>query len=188
MAAFFASNNLAEAALFFRQWLKAPLRIAAVAPSSATTGRIMASLVPRDGGTVLELGAGTGAIGAALLDSGIAPQRLLMVEREPDLARHLRLRFPAVTVLEADAGEMRSRSLPPLGAVVSTLPIVWFDRDVQARIVETCFARLAPGAPFLQLTNRPVSPLPHAWLGLKSERAAMVLRNLPPSFIWRYWR
>lgn len=177
-----------EAALFFRAWLKAPLRIAALLPSSATTGRVMAELVPPgDGLAVLELGAGTGAIGQGLLASGINAARLIMVEREPALVDHLRARFPGVRVLCADAAALAGHDLPKLAAVVSTLPIVWFSPTEQEAVVAAAFARLAPGAPFLQLTNQPASPLPAARLGLRAERAAMVWRNLPPSFIWRYW-
>jgi len=179
-----------EAALFFRAWLRAPLRIAALLPSSATTGRVMAGLVPPDdggGAAVLELGAGTGAIGQGLLASGVAASRLIMVEREPALVDHLRARFPGVRVLCADAAALAGHDLPPLAAVVSTLPIVWFSPAGQEAVVGASFARLGPGAPFLQLTNQPASPLPAARLGLRAERAAMVWRNLPPSFIWRYW-
>jgi phosphatidylethanolamine/phosphatidyl-N-methylethanolamine N-methyltransferase len=180
-----------EAGLFFRAWLKAPLRIAALTPSSATTGQTMARLVEAGReGAVLELGSGTGPIGEALLASGLPAERLIMVEREPDLAAHLRARFPRVRILQEDATAI-GRALADLHVtklctVVSTLPIVWFPFEAQAAIIAQCMPLLGAGGPFLQLTNQPASPLPARKLGLRAERAAHVWRNLPPSFVWRY--
>lgn len=179
--------------LFLRAWLRAPLRIAALAPSSATTGAVMARLVERARpGPILDLGAGTGAIGQALLAAGLPPGRLIMVEREPQLAAHLRKRFPTVRVVECNAVELGSalaaRGVTRLAAVASTLPIIWFSAAAQAAVVEQCFALLGPGGSLLQLTNQPASPLPLRKLRLVGERAAHVWRNLPPSSVWRYRR
>jgi 16S rRNA (adenine1518-N6/adenine1519-N6)-dimethyltransferase len=64
----------------------------------------MADLIrlgPRD--QVLEIGPGTGALTAALLDaSGAAPARYLAVEIDRDLAPELGRRFPTVEVVNAD--------------------------------------------------------------------------------------
>lgn len=180
-------------ALFFRAWLRAPLGIASLVPSSPATGRTFARLVDTTReGDILELGGGTGAIGQALLEGGIPPHRLIMVEREPDLADHLRHRFPTLRVLQGDATEigslLASLDVRRLSAVVSSLPIVWFPLQAQADIIDPCLYLLGEGGPFLQMTNRPVSPLPMKKLDLRGERAATIWRNLPPSFIWRYWR
>lgn len=188
-----ALSRAHETALFFRAWLKAPLQIAALTPSSATTGQTMAQLVERDRpGHILELGSGTGPIGDALLAAGLPPERIIMVEREPDLARHLRQRFPGVRILEEDAtrigAALSGLGVTQLATVVSTLPIVWFPPEAQSAILAQCMAMLGPDAPFLQLTNQPASPIPAGKLGLRAERAAHVWKNLPPSFIWRYRR
>lgn len=179
--------------MFFRAWLRAPLRIASLTPSSSATGQAMARLIDRDRrGAVLELGSGTGPIGEALLASGLAPERLIMVEREPDLVAHLAVRFPDVSIIEGDAttigAKLEAMNVTRLASVVSTLPIVWFSLEAQAAIVDACFDLLGPGGAFLQLTNQPASPLSMKKLGLEGERAALVWRNLPPSFVWRYRR
>jgi phosphatidylethanolamine/phosphatidyl-N-methylethanolamine N-methyltransferase len=179
--------------MFFRAWLRAPLRIASLTPSSSVTGQAMARLIDRDRrGPVLELGSGTGPIGEALLASGLAPERLIMVEREPDLVAHLKARFPGVRIVEGDAtaigAKLAAMNVTRLASVVSTLPVVWFPLEAQAAIVDACFDLLGPGGAFLQLTNQPASPLSMKKLGLEGERAAHVWRNLPPSFVWRYRR
>jgi phosphatidylethanolamine/phosphatidyl-N-methylethanolamine N-methyltransferase len=91
----------AESALFFRHWLRHPLEIGAFLPSSAAIGRAMAKAVAFDRpGMVLELGGGTGAVTASLLDTGCAPDRLIVVEREPALAATLRRRFKKPEIVQ----------------------------------------------------------------------------------------
>ena len=180
-------------ALFFRAWLRAPLSIASLVPSSRATGEAFARVLePHGEGDILELGSGTGAISQTLLAAGIPERRLIMVEREPDLAAHLRRRFPAVRTIEGDAADLdallSAHGIRHLSAVVSSLPIVWFSLDAQASILRACFDRLGAAGEFLQMTNQPASPLPMRKLKIAGERASTIWRNFPPSFIWRYWR
>ncbi len=71
---------------FLAAWVRAPLRMGAIIPSSKSLARAMAKQVdPDQPGMVIELGAGTGAITQALLDSGLAPSRMLVIERDPQL-------------------------------------------------------------------------------------------------------
>lgn len=182
-----------ETALFFRAWLRNPLSIASLVPSSPATGRAFTRLIDLDRpGDILELGSGTGAISRYLLSAGVPASRLIMVEREPEMANHLRDNFPDVRILQGDAtaldGMLDRLGVSRLSIVVSSLPIVWFPLEAQASIIEACFGRLDPDGAFLQMTNQPASPLPMKKLGLAGKRAAHIWRNLPPSFIWRYWR
>lgn len=62
------------------------------------------------GALVLDIGAGTGVITAALIEAG---QRVIAVEAHPDRARDLRARFAgAVTVVQADAADLRLPRTP----------------------------------------------------------------------------
>jgi 23S rRNA (adenine-N6)-dimethyltransferase len=73
-------------------------------PAPARTLVASADLAPGD--LVYDLGAGTGAVTAALLDVGV---RVVAVERDLNLARKLRARFAGrpVTVIEADLRDVR---------------------------------------------------------------------------------
>ena len=178
--------------LFLKLWWRAPLRIAAWSPSSETLGRAIARHVdPRSPLPVLELGGGTGTVTRALIDLGVRPELLYVIEREPELCALLRERFPGATILEGDAGQLgtmlRERGVTRLSAVVSTLPIIWFPPALQRSIADQAFALLGRGA-FLQMTNQPRSPLAHRALGLRGRIVNFVWRNLPPSFVWRYER
>jgi phosphatidylethanolamine/phosphatidyl-N-methylethanolamine N-methyltransferase len=180
-------------ALFFRAWLRAPLRIASLVPSSPAMGRTFARMTDLEReGDILELGSGTGAISRSLLDAGIPSHRLIMVEREPDLADYLRRQFPQVRVLHGDATDVGAMlgtlGVRRLSTVVSSLPIVWFSLQAQADVIHPCLDLLGPGGAFLQMTNQPASPVALKKLGVRGARAAAIWQNFPPSFIWRYWR
>lgn len=179
--------------LFLKRWLKDPLSIGAIAPSSRELGDEMARLVPAGSADpVVELGGGTGVITAALLDAGIAAQSLIVIERDDALHALLVKRFPGVRILQGDAAELTAL-LRPLGitrvrAVVSGLPLLAMRESVRDRIVEESFALLAPGAPFIQFTYGLTSPIPRRRLGVQGEVKRRVLNNLPPASVWLYQR
>ncbi len=187
------ANTSTESSLFLRAWFRSPLSIASLVPSSAATGRAFARLIDlsRDG-DILELGSGTGAISQSLLAAGIPSSRLILVERDPELAGYLRRQFPRLRLVQEDAAcigsTLEELGVQRLSVVVSSLPIVWFPLPAQADIVEACFQRLGAGGEFLQMTNQPASPMPMKKLGLAGERAVTIWRNFPPSFIWCYRR
>ncbi len=73
-----------DAAHFFRAWMAAPLRTGAQLPSGRELAKAMAAAVDPDApGVVVELGSGTGAITQALVERGIAEERLILIEADP---------------------------------------------------------------------------------------------------------
>ncbi|HVM81404.1 MAG TPA: methyltransferase domain-containing protein [Stellaceae bacterium] len=182
-----------EAMKFFAMWLKSPTRIGAVVPSSRHLARAMAREVQGVGaGVIVELGAGTGSVTRALVEAGIPRERLVVVERDPDLYRLLKQHFPELTILKGDARELR-RLLAPLGireaaAVVSSLPLISIPKVTRTRILAECFALLGDGRPLIQFTYGPLSPIDRERLGVTGRVAARVWKNLPPASVWRYER
>lgn len=183
---------------FFWQWLKNPLRTAAVAASSAELAAAMVSELPDDVRRVIELGGGTGAITAALLDAGIRAGDLLVLELNEELHAHLRLRFPDVRVVLGDA-----RSLPelagasgylaagPADAIVSGLGLLSMPPALQREILDAAFGCLRPGGVLVQFTYGPAAPVADAVareLGLQVRRGDFVLRNMPPATVYVYAR
>src|SRR3989337_2568686 len=81
---------------FISCWLQNPLKVGAVSPS----GRALARAIAGEGdphipGPVVDLGRGTGPVTEALVDRGIAPERLVLVENNLEFCRLLRRRYPA---------------------------------------------------------------------------------------------
>ena len=179
-------------ATWLRIWARDPLRVGAIAPSSAELARAMARLVPMGSGPVIELGGGTGVVTQALLEAGVPPGSLVVVEREPTLHKLLSERFRTVRVLAGDAGDLsallRPLGLEPARAVISGLPLLAISRETQRRIVEAALSVMAPEAPLIQFTYGFFSPIDREALGLTGEIADRVLANLPPARVWRYYR
>jgi phosphatidylethanolamine/phosphatidyl-N-methylethanolamine N-methyltransferase len=118
-------SHVANPAMFFRRWLANPLQMGSVIPSSASLrDRIVRHTGRAADEAVVEPGAGTGVISSALLRSGLPPERLIVVEIVPDMARHLRHVLPGASVIEGDA-----RSLPRSVAV----PLARPDRNGHSR-------------------------------------------------------
>ena len=181
----------AELGLFFALWLRKPRDLAAAVPSGPILADAIARHVTRDRpGHVLELGAGTGSITRGLLRAGCPASRLVVIEREPALARFIRRNSSGVTVIEGDATHLRplllEQGISQLACVVSSLPIKWFPLDDQQAIVTQVFSLLDPDGCLLQVTNALSSPLPSARLGLRAEEVERIWLNFLPAQVWRY--
>jgi phosphatidylethanolamine/phosphatidyl-N-methylethanolamine N-methyltransferase len=176
--------------LFFRRWAANPLRMGSVVPSSpALCRRVVRLAWPAAGRVVLELGAGTGVISAALLAAGLPPERLVMVEIDPAMARMLRERFPAATVIEGDARQL-PKLLPErfrgrIGSVICGVPLVLLAHEQQRAFIDAITA-VAPGRGFLHYSYCATSPLSRRRHKLHGRREAWTPLNLPPASVWHY--
>lgn len=182
-----------EWALLLRRWLRNPLRVAELAPTSRWVARAVAARLSLDRpGAVVELGAGTGSLTRGLLDAGCPPDRLVAIELDPEFAALLRRRFPGIAVIAGDAGKasplLAAIGISRAATVVSSLPIRWFPRETQEAILRASLDLLGPGGSFYQLTNAPSSPLRWRDADVKAEPVVWVWRNFLPIKIWRYWR
>lgn len=183
---------------FFRQWLRNPLRTAAVAPSGPELAAAMLAELPAGAGRVIELGGGTGALTRALLAHGIRADALLVLELNEELHAHLHARFPLVRIELGDAIDLptvaaRTGYLDrgPADAVVSGLGLLAMPRETQRAILEAAFACLRVGGRFVQFTYGPQPPVAEAVvraLGLQVRRGDFVLRNVPPATVYVYTR
>lgn len=181
---------------FLKSWIDKPLVTGAVAPSSPQLARAMASYVdPARPGLVVELGPGTGVVTQALIERGVAPERIVSIEYNGDFCTLLRQRFPGVHFVHGDAyrlghtlADLVDGTEHPVAAVVSSLPLFTRPLPERVRLLDESFARMAPGAPFIQFSYALVSPVPHGATRFEIERSNWVMRNLPPARVWIYRR
>ena len=176
---------------FIRSWIEKPLSTGAVMPSSKVLARTMASYVDsKSAGPVIELGPGTGPVTEALVQHGIDPKRLILVEFNADFCRLLRTRYPTATVVQGDAYRLRrlleTTVREPAAAVVSGLPLVTKPLRTRLRLISDAMGLLAPSAPFIQFTYAMVPPIPKALSGVKAECSDLIWLNLPPARVWVY--
>jgi len=160
-------------------------------PSGRLLARTMAHYVdPYAEGPVVELGPGTGAITNALIERGVDPKRLVLVEYNPGFCALLRDRYPQAKVVQGDAYTLRDTLWnvlsAPATAIVSGLPLVTKPMMTRLKLVRDAFAALLPGAPFVQFTYAVIPPIPKSLPGVSTEASERIWMNLPPARVWVY--
>ncbi len=181
---------------FFRQWLRNPRSMASMAPSGPQLTRAMMRQLPSGARRVVELGAGTGVFTRGLLERGIQPADLIVVELNPELHAFLQGQFPTLNIVNGDARELRTFVAQAgfdqaVDAVVSGLGFLTMPREIQKAILEAVFAVLGQGCPLIQFTYAPYPPIAADLLdelGLQARRVAFAPFNLPPAFVFKLTR
>ncbi|MER8828585.1 phospholipid methyltransferase [Mesorhizobium sp. M0938] len=183
-----------EAFGFFQEWLKNPLRVAAIAPSGRALSRLITSEISHETGPVIELGPGTGAFTRALIARGVRQEDLALVEVGKEFAAALQLSFPEVRTIVMDATRLRTIELFDgrlAGAVVSGLPLLSIPSRKVMAILTGAFGKMRPDGALYQFTYGPRCPVPLLMLdhlGLVAERIGGTLANLPPAAVYRIRR
>ena len=179
--------------IFLRHWIRDPLGIGALFPSSARVAQAMARQLQLDRpGVIVELGAGTGSLTRGLIAAGCPAERLIVVESEPQLTEYLAQRIPGPRAVCGDAREvgtlMDEIGVKDVATVISSLPIKWFPLEDQRATLLPCLERLGPGGSFIQLTNAWASPVQAKALGIHAKQVARIWWHFLPVQIWRYWQ
>ena len=188
-------ERLADEARFFRSWLDNPLLAGAVSPSGRFLARMMAHYIdPLSTGPIIELGPGTGAITEALIERGVAPQRLILIEYDLAFCELLRRRFPDARIVQGDAYRLAATlgdALDaPAAAIVSSLPLLTKAEKHRVSLLRDAFDLMAPDGGFVQFTYGLSSPMPRHQNGptFEAEVSPPVWLNLPPARVWVYRR
>jgi phosphatidylethanolamine/phosphatidyl-N-methylethanolamine N-methyltransferase len=186
-------RGLADSARFLKTLVAAPRLTGAVAPSGRALARAMASAIGSSSqGLVVELGPGTGPVTQSLIETGVPPERLVLVEYDPGFCRMLERRFGGVRVIQGDAydlsGALASFAGQPIAAVVSSLPLLNQPPPRRTKLIADAFALMQPAGVFVQFTYGLQSPIPREACANRYSaiRSRPILRNLPPAFVWTY--
>ncbi|CAN5384201.1 rRNA adenine N-6-methyltransferase family protein [soil metagenome] len=184
---------MADTLRFLRTFWQRPKITGAVVPSGRALARAMANEVAFDSRLpVLELGPGTGPVTAALIEAGIAPERIVAVEFNAEFCALLVDRFRGLNVVEGDAFDL-ANSLPPglagpYAAVVSSLPLLNWPFEQRVGLISAALDRVVPGGGMIQFSYSFGPPVPAQAGRFAVTRTALVLANLPPARVWRYTR
>jgi phosphatidylethanolamine/phosphatidyl-N-methylethanolamine N-methyltransferase len=181
-----------ENLLFWKQLMKNPRSLGAVAPSSYKLADFICQHVPVGDNFIVEVGAGTGRLTQALLRSGLNPKNLVIVELDTDMCDFLKRNFPEVTVIQGNATELETL-LPSswkgkVGTIISGIPMRNVSKGDHKLMVASFLNVLKESGHILQFSYGPLSPLCVKKLGLKKKRLGHILLNIPPATIWQYSR
>ena len=179
---------LADSTMFLREWVANLQRTGSVAPSSPQLGAAMARWLPRDAESfVLELGPGTGAVTDALLKRGLREDRLIAIEKNPNLAKLLQKKYPRAHIVAGDAWELDTllAELPivvkSVGAVISSLPLLNFPKAQADELAQKIRVILDPRGRWVQYSYHLVKDRSRGADDFRLVASKIVWWNLPPA-------
>ncbi len=176
---------------FFKGWASKPRSVGSLTPTGRATAQAMASFVPLDSHLpVLELGPGTGAITRAMIDRGVAPDRIVAIEYNGDFHRHLVRRFPDVRFIHGDAfaldGALSEIADTKFSTVICGLPLLNFPRSLRRQLIVDGLGRLEDHGAFVQLCYGPRPPVDAMPGQYTMTRTDWIIKNVPPARLFIY--
>lgn len=175
--------------MFLQELINQPKFTGAICPSSKKLARQMARHIPLDNdGIIIELGGGTGVITQAILDHGVSPDKLYVIEFSHTFACHLKTRFPHITVINGNAAHLDT--LIPHGAkinaVVSSLPLISLPPDTCQQILQQWHTLLKDQGLAIQFTYNLRSPLWKTHIHASQFHSEIVWGNIPPAKVMTF--
>ncbi len=179
--------------VFLRRAIRRPDLLATPFVTGDRLAHQLAGVVPEGcTGTVVELGAGTGALSAPIRDRLGPGARHLAIEIDGELVAHLRATKPWLEIVQGDAldydGLLAQAGIDKVDAVVSSLPWALFDQPQRRELLAAIGARMAPHGVFATITTWMAMParvreLRAALNGAFDEvvETSTVWRNPPPA-------
>jgi phosphatidylethanolamine/phosphatidyl-N-methylethanolamine N-methyltransferase len=182
---------------FLAEFLRAPGRVGAIAPSSPDLARRMVSAVnAHEPSVVVEFGPGTGPFTEAILVKLAHGSQLIAIEQNDTFAALLRKKFPDLDLVHGSVESLpeilEARGGRPADCIVSGLPWASFDAALQRRILAAAVSGLREGGSFTTFAYVHGLVLPAAWRFRRLLEATfrqvrqseIVWRNVPPAFVY----
>ena len=190
-----AMDVSARAWRFVQAFVREPLKVGAIWPSSETLSRAIVDtcgFAPED--TVIELGPGTGNFTELLLQRLNPQGRLVALELSATNVEVLRQRFPRSEII-FDSAEFLTKYVPAQSARCVVSGLAWGNMlpALQDRIMTAILNSLAPGGEFVGFaySHARYYPTTVCFRRLMQQRFASfetiptIWRNLPPAYVYR---
>lgn len=183
---------------FFREFLRNPGTIGAIAPSSRFLARriVQVAKVSR-AKTIVEYGPGTGVFTREILRRAPEGARVIAIERNPEMAAHIRRAFPRVLLHEGSVHDLpqilEREGIDAVESIVSGLPWAAFPPKLQDELLEVTVNALRPGGVFATFAYLQGVMLPAGQRFRRRlmqrfprmKRSPTVWANIPPAFVYR---
>lgn len=172
--------------VFFREICSNPTRMGAALPSSNRLAKTMAKQVPLGSiGTIVELGPGTGVVTQALLDHGIEPEKLVLIEKSEPLTKHLKRRFSKLKIIAGDAQDLDHllEAYHDVTIIVSSLPLRSLPEKIVKKALHAIEKKLAHGGLYIQFSYYQGATTPHFPKTFQRIYSERVFLNFPPARI-----
>ena len=180
---------------FLQAFLKNPLKVGAIAPSSPELAQKMVQgITPNQNEIVLELGVGTGAITKFLQEIVPDKKSYLGIELDKDLVKTLNKNFPELKIIRGNACEVfslhKKTGLGKVGYIISCLPFVSIPNEVGEEILREIDKFMEKGCVFRTFQYAHGYYFPSA-IKLreymdqnygKAKKSRLVMKNVPPAY------
>ena len=145
---------MVKARTIFREFLKSPNKVGAVAPSSRYLANAMLDQLQWDSlKNVVEYGPGTGAISKHLLKRVGKQQKFFAVELNDNFIPVLRKKLPELTVFNESVSDIRQicdrEGVDWVDGIISGLPWTAFPESLQEELLNATLSVLADGGQFV---------------------------------------
>ncbi len=177
--------------VFFQEFLKHPLQIGSIIPSSRfLERRIVEAADVNSGNVIIELGPGTGGVTRAILQAMPQHAKLLSIEINAHFNTMVRkIEDNRLIAHLGSAGDLEDiiseYDLAPPDAIVSGIPFSTLSHSAGSQILETVSSLLAPNGRFVayQVSDR-VATLCRPFLG--AGQISTEFFNIPPMRIFEW--
>jgi phospholipid N-methyltransferase len=180
---------------FLQAFLKNPLKVGSIAPSSPELAQQMVKGIrPHEESVVLELGVGTGAITKFLQDIVPNQESYLGIEIDKTLVKLLKENFPALKIVRGNACDAFSihqkTGFGKVGYVICCLPFVSLPNDVGEKILSEVDKFMEHGCVFRTFQYAHGYYFPSA-IKLrehmrdrygKARKSQLIVKNMPPAY------
>ena len=180
---------------FLQAFIKNPLKVGSIAPSSPELAqKMIEGIRPDENNIVLELGVGTGAITKFLQDIVPNEKSYLGIELDPNLVKSLRIKFPEMKIIRGNACDLekihQKSALGKVGYIICCLPFVSLPNEVGEKILSEIDRFMQQGCTFRTFQYAHGYYMPSA-IKLrefmrrrygKSKRSQLVVKNVPPAY------
>ncbi len=187
-----------ESLTFLRNFIRHPVKVGAIAPSSRGLADMMVQSVDWDAAdSVVEYGPGTGVFTERIVDRLKPDGRFFAIEQSAELAERTRQRCPGVTVYQDSVANVEAlceqQQIVRVDAILCGLPWAAFPESLQRECMDAMLRVLRPGGQFATFAywqgvalpaGRRFSRLLRASFA-EVRRSPTVWRNLPPAFVYR---
>jgi phosphatidylethanolamine/phosphatidyl-N-methylethanolamine N-methyltransferase len=180
---------------FLQAFLKNPLKVGAVAPSSPDLAwQMLEGILPDKDNIVIELGVGTGAITKYVAEILPDNDSYLGIELDTKLVSSLKVRYPEMNIVGGNACEVaaihQESGLGKASYILCCLPFVTLPEEVAARILSEVENYMQQGCMFRAFQYAHGYYTPSALRLRKfmrdrygnSKRSRLVAKNVPPAY------
>lgn len=182
-----------ERNLFFRRWLKHPTQMGTMSPVSNKLADLLVKNIKEPTKVrIVEIGPGTGRLTRAMLNIGVKPENLLLVELDQDFCNFLNNSLPNLKkshIIQGDAAALPnlvpSDWIGHIDYIVSAVPLMYLPKNKRQDIFHACFHILKVKAPIIHVTYNLFSPM-NFMMDLEQICVNKLWLNLPPAFVWCY--